>query len=57
MPNPAPRYQIPAQRFRSAIEFECIRFITTVQAATSPQEQRGAFEQMFTDLTEGQGEY
>ena len=38
MAKSAPRYQIPAQRFRSAIEFERSRFITTVQAATSPQE-------------------
>ena len=38
MAKSAPRYQIPAQRFRSAIEFERSRFITTVQAAASPQE-------------------
>ena len=38
MPNPCPRYPIPAQRFRTEIEAERSRFITTVQEVTSPQE-------------------
>lgn len=37
MPNPAHRYPIPAQRFRSEIEVERSRFITTVQAVSSPE--------------------
>ena len=38
MPNPSPRYPIPAQRFRAEIEVERSRFITTVQEVSSPQE-------------------
>jgi len=38
MPNPSPRYPIPALRFRAGIEVERSRFITTVQEVTSPQE-------------------
>ena len=38
MPNPYPRYPIPAQRFRAEIEVERSRFIATVQQVTSSQE-------------------
>lgn len=37
MPDQAARYPIPAQRFRSEIEVERSRFITTVQEITSPE--------------------
>ena len=37
MSNPDTRYPIPAQRFRSEIEVERSRFITTVQEVTSPE--------------------
>jgi uncharacterized YigZ family protein len=37
MSNPSSRYQIPAQRFRTEIEVERSRFITTVQEVTSPE--------------------
>lgn len=37
MPNPSPRYPIPAQRSRTEIEVERSRFITTVQEVTSPE--------------------
>ncbi len=36
----APRYPIPAARFRSETEVERSKFITTVQAVTSPEEAR-----------------
>lgn len=37
MPTPSPRYPIPAQRFRSEIEVERSRFITTVQEVASAE--------------------
>ncbi len=37
MSNQSSRYPIPAQRFRSEIEVERSRFITTVQEVTSPE--------------------
>ncbi len=38
MPAATPRYPIPAQRFRSEIEVERSRFITTLQEVASPEE-------------------
>ncbi len=37
MPDPSPRYPIPARRYRAEIEVERSRFITTVQEVTSPE--------------------
>lgn len=37
MSTSSPRYPIPAQRFRSEIEVERSRFITTVQEVSSPE--------------------
>ena len=37
MPTPSPRYPIPEKRFRSEIEVERSRFITTVQEVTSAE--------------------
>ena len=36
MANPSTRYPLPAQRFRTEIEVERSRFITTMQEVTSP---------------------
>ena len=37
MPDPSPRYPIPARRYRTEIEVERSRFITTVQEVISPE--------------------
>jgi uncharacterized YigZ family protein len=46
MSTAPPRYPIPSNRFRSKIEVERSRFITTVQEVSSPEEAQGFISEL-----------
>jgi uncharacterized YigZ family protein len=50
MSKPSPRYPIPSHRFRSEIEVERSRFITTVHEAASPEAAQAFISELKTEF-------
>ena len=50
MANPSTRYPVPAQRFRTEIEVERSRFITTVQGVASPEAAQAFVAELKTEF-------